>query len=418
MSRNRYVGKHAAKRQKGHGVVKKTVMTATAGAALAGAGVAASSGASAATSDASSILAKIKYCESTNNYQAQNPSSTASGAYQFLDTTWHGLGYSGRAKDAAPAVQDQAALKLYSQAGTSPWVSSQPCWGSMSSAPATSATTFSSTTSTKQYGQTKAYTGQSNYVAPSASTLHDEYTNFKYEGVKLTKSERALIDSYTDVQKQQSWWTPQAAAGKIVPRTVVGTSGVTIYAHSDASFTSAQVAKVNVGDKLSGHYLNTDWFAITSGEHAGQFISSASLARVQDEQNGLLDTDKQLVELPDYIRGLHNVHDKFLNPTAAKQLVKMNAAYRSEFGKNLKLGEGYRDLSSQQAYRARVGSHLTATPGDSNHGLGVAIDFWGITSGHHNLTDQWLAENSSAYGFQNPENVAIKGENWHFDFGG
>ena len=56
----------------------------------AGAGLA--STASAATgSGAQSTLAAIKFCESSNNYQAQNPSSTASGAYQFLDTTWQGL---------------------------------------------------------------------------------------------------------------------------------------------------------------------------------------------------------------------------------------------------------------------------------------------------------------------------------------
>ena len=96
----------------------------TAGAGLAGSANAAGSG-------AQSTLAAIKFCESSNNYKAQNPTSTASGAYQFLDTTWQGLsaakGYS-KAKYAPASVQDAAALELYNQAGTSPWAASSSCW--------------------------------------------------------------------------------------------------------------------------------------------------------------------------------------------------------------------------------------------------------------------------------------------------
>jgi hypothetical protein len=36
------------------------------------------------------ILATIRTHESTNNYQAKAAGSSASGAYQFLDTTWNG----------------------------------------------------------------------------------------------------------------------------------------------------------------------------------------------------------------------------------------------------------------------------------------------------------------------------------------
>lgn len=96
----------------------------------AGAGLA-STASAANGSGAQSTLAAIKFCESSNNYQAQNPSSTASDAYQFLDTTWQGLsaakGYS-KAKYAPASVQDAAALELYNQAGTSPWAASSSCW--------------------------------------------------------------------------------------------------------------------------------------------------------------------------------------------------------------------------------------------------------------------------------------------------
>lgn len=75
------------------------------------------------------ILIRIRGCESGHNYTAENPDSTASGAYQFLDSTWAGYkGYS-RAMHAPPALQDERAIMEYEQNGTTPWVSSQHCWG-------------------------------------------------------------------------------------------------------------------------------------------------------------------------------------------------------------------------------------------------------------------------------------------------
>lgn len=61
------------------------------------------------TADVDKALRTIRVIESGNNYTAQNPHSTASGAYQFLDTTWNGYGGYARAKDAPPAVQDENA---------------------------------------------------------------------------------------------------------------------------------------------------------------------------------------------------------------------------------------------------------------------------------------------------------------------
>jgi len=68
------------------------------------------------------ILEVIKQRESTNNYKAeQKPPNTASGAYQFIDTTWKGLTKQfsigteyNRAKDAPPAIQDAVADKYIS----------------------------------------------------------------------------------------------------------------------------------------------------------------------------------------------------------------------------------------------------------------------------------------------------------------
>ena len=57
------------------------------------------------------ILATIRVTESGGNYQARSAGSTASGAYQFLDTTWNGYGGYTHASDALPAVQDAKATE-------------------------------------------------------------------------------------------------------------------------------------------------------------------------------------------------------------------------------------------------------------------------------------------------------------------
>jgi hypothetical protein len=58
------------------------------------------------------ILATIRAMETGGNYTTQVTSSTASGAYGFLDGTWGGYGGYRRARDAPPPVQDAKAAEL------------------------------------------------------------------------------------------------------------------------------------------------------------------------------------------------------------------------------------------------------------------------------------------------------------------
>ena len=73
------------------------------------------------------FLSCVRAHESAGNYTAQNPSSSASGAYQFLDSTWQRVspkaGYAGYARAAhAPWwAQDAVALWMYNNGGRSAW---------------------------------------------------------------------------------------------------------------------------------------------------------------------------------------------------------------------------------------------------------------------------------------------------------
>jgi hypothetical protein len=64
----------------------------------------------------------VKMRESGGDYNAQNPSSSASGAWQFLDSTWNGFGGYARAAYAPPDVQDARAREVWAGgAGCSNW---------------------------------------------------------------------------------------------------------------------------------------------------------------------------------------------------------------------------------------------------------------------------------------------------------
>lgn len=75
-----------------------------------------------------SVKNKIAACESGGRYDARNRRSTASGKYQFLNTTWAGRYGVKRAYLATPEQQEQAAMELYVASGLQPWRASQRCW--------------------------------------------------------------------------------------------------------------------------------------------------------------------------------------------------------------------------------------------------------------------------------------------------
>lgn len=72
----------------------------------------------------------------THRWTAENPDSSASGAFQFIDGTWTWtLEEAGipplwdRARDAPPIVQVAAFVHLWDdRAGASHWAPSRSCW--------------------------------------------------------------------------------------------------------------------------------------------------------------------------------------------------------------------------------------------------------------------------------------------------
>jgi peptidoglycan hydrolase-like protein with peptidoglycan-binding domain len=67
------------------------------------------------------VLRRIAECESGGNPRAVSPGGTYRGKYQFSRATWQNLGGTGDPAAAPEWLQDRLALRLYRQAGTSPW---------------------------------------------------------------------------------------------------------------------------------------------------------------------------------------------------------------------------------------------------------------------------------------------------------
>ena len=64
---------------------------------------------------------KLRFCESTHNYQAISPTGKYRGAYQFDHATWLTVGGTGDPAAAPPAEQDARARELYARRGHEPW---------------------------------------------------------------------------------------------------------------------------------------------------------------------------------------------------------------------------------------------------------------------------------------------------------
>jgi hypothetical protein len=65
--------------------------------------------------------ARLRTCESHDNYTIVSANGRYHGAYQFNLTTWHSVGGTGHPDQATPTEQDYRALYLYRMRGWQPW---------------------------------------------------------------------------------------------------------------------------------------------------------------------------------------------------------------------------------------------------------------------------------------------------------
>jgi len=105
---------------------------------------------------------------------------------------------------------------------------------------------------------------------------------------------------------------------------------------------------------------------------------------------------------------------------AAAAFDQLSALRRAQTGSNLCISDSYRDYAGQVAVFASKPS-LAATPGRSQHGLGLAVDLCGGVERFGGEAHRWMKDNAAAYGFIHPAWAQPGGsrpEPWHWEYVG
>ena len=103
-----------------------------------------------------------------------------------------------------------------------------------------------------------------------------------------------------------------------------------------------------------------------------------------------------------------------LRSDAAVALAYLNHLFELEFGRNMCISSSYRSYGEQVAIKVKRGD-LAATPGQSNHGWGLAIDL--CRSDYLGAPKEWLEANGPAYGWINPSWAKTSlWEPWHYEY--
>jgi hypothetical protein len=109
-----------------------------------------------------------------------------------------------------------------------------------------------------------------------------------------------------------------------------------------------------------------------------------------------------------------------LRADAARALVRLEAAYEAETGRDLCVGSTYRSYAEQARLRAQKG-RIVAPAGTSNHGNGTAVDLCGGVERFGSAAHQWMRDNAGRFGWVLPgwaRQGGSKPEPWHWEYRG
>lgn len=102
------------------------------------------------------------------------------------------------------------------------------------------------------------------------------------------------------------------------------------------------------------------------------------------------------------------------------QTAALRAAFQAAFGKPLVITDAYRSYAEQVALKATKGVYA-ATPGQSNHGWGRAIDFGSGVNVEGSPEYRWMKAHAPTYGWTHPrwaeDGNPLNGqqEPWHWE---
>ncbi|MDQ0373381.1 M15 family metallopeptidase [Cellulomonas humilata] len=176
---------------------------------------------------------------------------------------------------------------------------------------------------------------------------------------------------------------------------------------------AAATSAVQARDAAAGITVAAQQIAVTGDE-----ASKAAVAKVEQQARSTDGYTNGAIPLK-VLCVVAFAPSQHLRCDAAEALARLNAAYRVDFGHDLKISGSYRTLDEQISTRAAKGT-MAAVPGTSNHGWGLAIDL-DQANGYRSAQYAWLKANAMTYGWHHPVYMDEGGrgphEPWHWEFG-
>lgn len=101
--------------------------------------------------------------------------------------------------------------------------------------------------------------------------------------------------------------------------------------------------------------------------------------------------------------------------------MKMNNSFKDEFGTDMGITDAYRDYEEQEHLFETKPPGMAATPGKSNHGWALAVDYGSGINRFGTPQHEWMKKNAGKFGWQHPD-WAKQGqrnaEAWHWEYYG
>jgi len=242
-----------------------------------------------------------------------------------------------------------------------------------------------------------------------------------FERLQSLRSQQATTSARAQAESSQA-----AAAAKMAAQAKSQLDGVIAEQRTALDgFLTAQAGQVGRAAGLRGDLLRSgDPLAAAADRRLAQALQGQDFKLLTNDSSGCGKDDPA-----NYVNGqlpasalcpLYAAPDQSLRRGAAMAFNAMSNAYQKQTGSALCVSDSYRSYSEQVAIKLeRPG--LAATPGTSQHGLGLAVDLCGGVQDFSAPAHLWMQRNAPLYGWFHPawaDPSGVLPEPWHWEFAG
>ena len=264
-------------------------------------------------------------------------------------------------------------------------------------------------------------------TAPSADRSTDSMATVQYlvnararlfERLEALRSEQVLTSTRSAAaSKQASAAAKTAAEAKSKLDAVIAEQRSALDA-----LQSAQAAQVGQAGGLRGSLMRSeDPLARAADRRLAEALAGQDFALLMDSSStcGMDNTNYPNGQFPaSALCPMYAAPGEGLRRGAAIAFNAMSKAYELQTGSPICVTDGYRPFAEQVAVRLASPS-LSATPGTSQHGLGLAADLCGGVQSFAAPAHLWMQRNAPLYGWFHPawaEPTGSMPEPWHWEF--